>query len=196
MTECNIDIAIIEHSQIIYEGLSNILLKSDHHIRIYRFDGLQELSDFSGKEKLNVVIINPSYIFPGKKNFNAVKKNLSDTYWVGLLYSYFDRKIIELFDKTIDISDDPSDIRETISTLSTNDCNCLEEDKSEELSEREKDVVKELVNGLSNKEIAEKLFISTHTVASHRKNIVRKTGIKSLSGLTIYAITKEIISLD
>jgi DNA-binding CsgD family transcriptional regulator len=40
------------------------------------------------------------------------------------------------------------------------------------------------------------LNISIHTVISHRKNITEKTGIKSLSGLTIYAITKKIIPLD
>jgi DNA-binding NarL/FixJ family response regulator len=71
-------------------------------------------------------------------------------------------------------------------------------DKSqqEDLSEREIEVLSQLVKGLSNKEIADKLNISVHTVISHRKNITEKTGIKSLSGLTIYAITRKIIPLD
>jgi DNA-binding CsgD family transcriptional regulator len=53
-----------------------------------------------------------------------------------------------------------------------------------------------MVKGFANKEIADTLNISIHTVISHRKNITEKTGIKSLSGLTIYAITKKIIPLD
>ncbi|NCC98492.1 MAG: hypothetical protein EOL95_02150 [Bacteroidia bacterium] len=64
------------------------------------------------------------------------------------------------------------------------------------LSKREIDVLKYLIEGLSNKEVAEKLFLSTHTVVSHRKNICEKTGIKSLPGLTIYAILNGIINID
>jgi DNA-binding CsgD family transcriptional regulator len=50
--------------------------------------------------------------------------------------------------------------------------------------------------GLSNKEVADKLSISTHTVISHRKNISLKTGIKSLSGLTIFAVVKGLVDLN
>lgn len=55
------------------------------------------------------------------------------------------------------------------------------------LSEREKDVLALVAKGLSSKEIADKLNISLHTVNSHRKNIVKKTNIKSVAGLTMYA---------
>ncbi len=69
-------------------------------------------------------------------------------------------------------------------------------DESEELSEREKEVIVELVNGLSNKEIADKLFISVHTVISHRKNIARKLNIHSPAGLTIYAIVNKLVDIE
>jgi DNA-binding CsgD family transcriptional regulator len=69
----------------------------------------------------------------------------------------------------------------------------LNEDESEGLSNREIDVLKLVAYGYSNKEIAEKLFISTHTVMSHRKNITEKLGIKSISGLTVYAIINNYI---
>ncbi len=58
----------------------------------------------------------------------------------------------------------------------------------EGLTKREIDVLKLVALGFSNKEIADKLFISTHTVMSHRKNMTEKLGIKSISGLTVYAI--------
>jgi len=54
----------------------------------------------------------------------------------------------------------------------------------------------DVIAGNANKEIADKLNISTHTVISHRKNISQKTGIKSVSGLTIYAVVKNIITID
>ena len=65
-----------------------------------------------------------------------------------------------------------------------------------ELSVREKEVLKLVALGLSNKEIADQLFISVHTVISHRKNITEKLGIKSISGLTVYAILNKIIDPD
>lgn len=67
---------------------------------------------------------------------------------------------------------------------------------TEELSPREKAILKEVALGLTNKEIAEKTYISTHTVISHRKNITRKLGIKTVSGLTVYAILNNIIQMD
>ena len=68
--------------------------------------------------------------------------------------------------------------------------------ENEELSEREKDVLIQVVKGLSNKEIANVLCISTHTVISHRKNITRKLNIHSTAGLTIYAIVNKLVDLD
>ena len=65
-----------------------------------------------------------------------------------------------------------------------------------ELSEREIEILKDVALGLSNKEIADKNFISPHTVITHRKNITRKLGIKTVSGLTIYAIINKIISME
>ena len=64
------------------------------------------------------------------------------------------------------------------------------------LSERERDVLVQIVNGLSNKEIADVLCISTHTVITHRKNITRKLNIHSTAGLTIYAIVNKLVNLD
>ena len=65
---------------------------------------------------------------------------------------------------------------------------------TEELSSREIDVLQEIVRGSTNREIAEHLSISLNTVLSHRKNITAKLGIKTVSGLTFYAIMNGIIS--
>ena len=60
------------------------------------------------------------------------------------------------------------------------------------LSQREKDVLRLIARGYLNKEIANELFISINTVLSHRKNITAKLGIKSVSGLTFYAMMNDL----
>ena len=67
---------------------------------------------------------------------------------------------------------------------------------SESLSDREKDVIVALVQGMSNKEIAEHLCISVNTVITHRRNIARKLQIHSPAGLTIYAIVNGLIDIS
>ena len=66
-------------------------------------------------------------------------------------------------------------------------------ESKESISEREKEIIVCLVQGMSNKEIANHLFISVNTVITHRRNIVRKLQIHSLAGLTIYAIANNLI---
>ena len=62
-----------------------------------------------------------------------------------------------------------------------------------ELTKRETAVLIQLAQGKTNKEVAEALNVSVHTVISHRKNITRKTGIKSVAGLTVYAMLNNLI---
>ena len=64
------------------------------------------------------------------------------------------------------------------------------------LSDREKDVIISLVQGMSNKEIAYHLCISTNTVITHRRNIARKLQIHSPAGLTIYAIVNGLVDIS
>ncbi len=67
---------------------------------------------------------------------------------------------------------------------------------NETLSEREKDVVISLVQGMTNKEIADHLCISPNTVITHRRNIARKLQIHTPAGLTIYAIVNNLVDIS
>lgn len=67
---------------------------------------------------------------------------------------------------------------------------------SEPISDREREIIVCLVQGMSNKAIADKLFISVNTVMTHRRNIIRKLQIHSLAGLTIYAIVNGMIDIS
>lgn len=74
--------------------------------------------------------------------------------------------------------------------------NMLDSNGDIRLTPRECDIVRAIAKGLSNKEIAEALFLSVHTVTTHRRNISSKLGIHSASGMTLYALLHGLISLD
>ena len=65
-----------------------------------------------------------------------------------------------------------------------------------ELSSREKEILVCVAQGMLNKEIADKFSLSIYTVITHRKNITRKTGIKTVAGLTVYAILNNLIDIN
>lgn len=85
-----------------------------------------------------------------------------------------------------------SDVSQRISTMITGG----DEASQEALSEREKEIIVCVVQGMSNKEIADHLFISTNTVLTHRRNIARKLQIHSPAGLTIYAIVNNLVDIS
>jgi DNA-binding NarL/FixJ family response regulator len=62
------------------------------------------------------------------------------------------------------------------------------------ISEREMEIVRCVAEGLSNQEIAEKLFLSVHTVNTHRKNIMSKLGINNTAGLVMYAVRNQLVA--
>lgn len=193
MDKSRVNIAIIESSQIVWEGLSNLLLKSNSRFFVYRFGNIDELQRFLAKEKADVVIVNPSVIQNKECEFAKTKKNFPETDWIALVYSFYDKELLSKFDDSISVTDSLESIVSKISHSQNSNSNIPQ---SEDLTEREVEVLVLLTKGYSNKEIADKLNISVHTVISHRKNIVEKTDIKSLSGLTIYAISKKLITIE
>ena len=71
-----------------------------------------------------------------------------------------------------------------------------EKEKLETLSEREKEIIVCITKGMSNKEIADHLFLSVHTVITHRRNISSKLQIRSTAGLIIYAIANKLVCIE
>jgi len=189
-------IAIIEPSSIIYEGLVNILLKSEYHYQICRLENLEEFEQSGIKHNFDVVVLNPALVQQNPRSFIQLKRAHTPITWTALVYSFYDKEIIGLFDSVLQITDSAETIVNTLNKQARTASGGNEQPISEHITERETDVLIQLVHGLSNKEIADKLNISIHTVVSHRKNIIQKTGIKSQAGLTIYAISNKIITLD
>lgn len=187
---------MMELSPIITEGLLAILGKSNHHFYLVQSHTFEETEMQLMKNKAELVILNPSFIQNYQKSFFALKNQYKSVKWVGLQYCFYDSKMLAIFDAMVTISDTPETIVATI-LKSLSEENVQDQNVSQDiLSERETDVLKLLANGLTNKEIADKLNISTNTVITHRKNISQKTGIKSVSGLTIFAVVQQIVTID
>ncbi|MCD6201734.1 MAG: response regulator transcription factor [Bacteroidales bacterium] len=102
-----------------------------------------------------------------------------------------------LFRHSLDLSQPKSEILHSLVEITKNNFSPNKASvREEKLSEREKSILRFVALGYTNKEIAEKLFISMHTVITHRKNITRKLGIKTVSGLTVYAILNQLIDMN
>lgn len=98
----------------------------------------------------------------------------------------------EALPATIYFDSDEAEIEDAVLSI-IKEAKKIEASSDSQLSAREKEVLKELAGGKTNKEIAETLCISINTVITHRKNISGKLGIHSVSGLSLYAVMNGII---
>ncbi|MDR3327188.1 MAG: response regulator transcription factor [Prevotellaceae bacterium] len=187
----SIKIAIAEPSVVISRGLSTILKKiHGFHTDIFEISDFEALKKVSISQIPDILLINPTFLFvQGIQNFKKQYIN-NKTKFIALQTSLFSSFIIREFDEVITIFDDEEKIKQTITDLFELP------DREQEinaLSQREKEVVSEVVKGLTNKQIADKLYLSVHTVTTHRRNIAAKLQIHSTAGLTIYAISNKLI---
>jgi DNA-binding NarL/FixJ family response regulator len=187
-------VAIIEKSNIIKEGLTHLLKAHNVCSQIAKLDSIDDWFFIFKDEKPDLIIINPDRLKDMDLVKVRLKMDISDKIPViGLLYRYFDREVYSMFASTIYITDTEDII---LSKLRNRQKKEQDASTGEKLTDREKAVLKLLLKGMSNKEVADRLSISPHTVITHRKNIVEKTGIRSLSGLAIYAILNKITDMD
>lgn len=187
-----IQIGIIEPSPILVEGIESLLLKLPLRINIILIRDFEDMTSKNSLRNLDFLIINPAQLLNRVRQVKMFRFENPKIKWFGIIYNVFDKEILSNFDELITIDDNRDSILRKIQKHFRN----AEERNSNSLSDREIDVLKEIVRGHSNKEIADVLNISIHTVMSHRKNIMQKTGIKSQAGLTVYALTNNILNVD
>ena len=162
----NLKIAIAEPSVIIRSGLENLLKRlPGFRIQMVEIHSVESLFDSLRMHKPDVLIVNPA--LPGYFTLQHLKEEsgCAEMKCIALLYSVSDSVLLRSYDEQINIYDSPDEI------------------------------VVCVVKGMTNREIADRLFLSTHTVITHRRNIARKLQIHSASGLTIYAIVNKLVEL-
>jgi DNA-binding CsgD family transcriptional regulator len=189
-------IAIAEPSVIIRSGIT-VALKRIPGIRIQPVEiiSLDSLNNYLHGHKPDILIINPA--FWGHFDMARLKEETENPRLksLALLYSAVDVSLLRNYDDTVSLYDSVEQLKEKIERLFEPSAAEVPEDANS-LSVREKEIITCVVKGLTNKEIANELFLSTHTVISHRRNIARKLEIHSTAGLTIYAIVNKLVELD
>lgn len=192
-------VVIVEPAPVIQEGIKLFLERNPCFQITGCFSDLQSFENRLIKHDFHIVLLNPALVrFHRQYNIRTLFACNSDISVVAVVYQYVPAEMLRHFDGIIDIYEDGETIvRKLIKTIeAVPQKNSQPIIENIELSDREKDTLIALSKGLTNKEIADKLCISPHTVISHRKNIVRKTGIKTIAGLTLYALFNNLISQD
>lgn len=188
-------IAIAEKSVIIRTGVMATLNRLPNlTIQSIELSTPDALADCIRTKPIDILIVNP--FFGDFFDVESFKERISGKgiCVVGLVSSSIDPALLQKYDETISIFDTVSALEGKVKKLKKIDPD--EEDEQETLSQREKEIVVCVAQGMTNKEIADELFLSIHTVNTHRKNISKKLQIHSVSGLTIYAIVNKLVDLE
>lgn len=196
MKKTTTNILIIESSDILYEGLSHALTRADSSFHCARLNILEDMDKSIHHQHPDIVFLSPSQVLKREDEIRHLRACHENIILVGVMINMINQEALTLYDLTFSLYD-------TIGTIVKNLHKQMElhnekntKTKTDStLTKREIEILQELIQGLTSKEIAAKLNISIHTVITHRKNIILKTGIHSQSGLALYAISKHYASL-
>ena len=179
-------IAIAETSMIVRSGLA-LVLKRIQGLKILPIELVSEesLDECVRFHKPEILIVNPSFTgYFDVRKFKETPQN-AGVKCIALMCSVADQGVLRNYDESLTIYDDADTIREKLNRL----LNVPGEETEEELAGQE-------VLSSREKEIADALYLSAHTVITHRRNIARKLQIHSPAGLTIYAIVNKLVELQ
>lgn len=187
-------VLLIVPSKIVARGIEAVLSELGE----FRVEGI--LTDLSHSSELrlknmdaDVIIIDPVvFDYISRTSVRARMSEYSDAAIVALMTIPMEEEHQKQYDAVIGLNDDPVHVvRKLRDSLASRQDNPEIEDY--DLSAREKEILVCVAKGMLNKEIADHCNLSIHTVITHRKNITRKTGIKTVAGLTVYALLNNLI---
>ena len=181
-------ILLILPSVLLSRGLAQTLAASGE------FEAACILSDLSGSTSslhglhFDAVLADPSIFghqaMAGGKML--ITELTGDIPVVAVACSVLDESVRKHYDGVISLYDTPASVIKTLRDALSG--RVENRTGGSELSAREKEILVCVAQGMLSKEIADRLHLSIHTVITHRKNITRKTGIKTVAGLTVYAM--------
>lgn len=188
-------LAVAESSALLRKGVISILEgMPSPAVEIFEIDDMTQLGVRLRRHRPDLVIFNPAS--PGSATPRQLREQTGcdDLKCVVLQMTMLDEAVLRNFDGVISVCDSAEQIRSKIVSLF--DVRPVHDTRQEPLSPREREIVVCIVKGMTNKQIADCLCISAHTVITHRRNIAAKLQIHSAAGLTIYAIVNKLVELS
>lgn len=183
-------VAIVEPAEVVGEGIAEMLRRSAEAEVVVLCKAISEVLPRLRVGDIDMLLISVS-LTPQLDAFSE----LSGVTMVGIQSALADRDTLQRYASVVTLYTTAEELSNVIAEAANNASDNNYTD-SHELSERERDVLVLVARGYTNKEIATELNISPHTVISHRKNIVHKTGIRSVAGLTVYAVLNKLINSE
>ena len=186
-------ITVAEASAIIRSGILSLIRQLDiPRAELFEVDEPEQLRGSLGWQKPDVIIINPSFI--ASYPLQQIRKEANPGVRIVAIQTLLsDSSAYKLYDETISLYDGPEQVREKLARLTEDR---RDDKRHESLSQREKQVIACVIKGMTNKQIAEKLCLSTHTVITHRRNISAKLDIHSTAGFNIYDNVNKLEDID
>ena len=190
-------VAVADSSMIVRNGVIAVLKRlTDLYVKPVEVASPEALENCLHMDTPDILLVNPT--FGGWFNLDEFKADdvHSSVKCIAINCNITDTSILQNYDESITLYEDINSLRDKILRVLKiqEDAEVISE--TESLSMREKEIVAYVVKGLTNKEIAEKLYLSVHTVITHRRNIAKKLEIRSVAGLTIYAIVNKLVELN
>ncbi len=187
-------IIVVTNSFLFSSGIESLALELSGLLVEHVFSGSEKrLSQKIIDSKPEFVIIDPEAISDCLIPTLRELQNDRDIVTIGLINPNSSEKIISRFSNTLTTNGNKFQLTEQLQNIVGSES---AKPTSEQLiSKRETEILKYLVMGFTNQEVADKLFLSIHTVMTHRKKINRKLGIKTVSGLTVYALMNNIVDI-
>lgn len=183
-------IVLVEPSLILRSGMSYVLRRlTTFDVQVVETGETEQLEELIAEAAPDVLIINPS-LTDEEMLRELQQKSLR---LIAFQSALADARLMQRFDAVVSIYDTAEQIKEKLLQLHGSEAGGKEHDA---LSAREREIVVCVVKGMTNKQIAEKLCLSLHTVITHRRNIAGKLQIHSPAGLTIYAIVNKLVELN
>lgn len=188
--------AIIDRNTLESTALKDILWELFNHVEIYSYCSMDAFIRDSNRHFVHF-FVSSDMLFANSEEFETLK------HMTTVLTDEENSHITQSGYMILDITSSEEDIMSKLMNLQQlghyGKLHSGEDDATdtikEKLSEREKEVLRLMVKGLINKEIAKELNISTTTVIFHRNNLCDKLQTRSIGKLTIYAVLSGIISI-
>lgn len=188
-------VVIIEKNLLIQAGLESIISELPRLVILGFYTGDEpNLNVLLAKQDPDILFLNPQCLDVPVATFLNQIKGKTNPLIFGLLDDDAPESLKSPFADRLMFSDNKQQIQNKIQERGN--LNSDSHEKAQVLSSREITILKHVVLGLTNQEIADKLFLSVHTVMTHRKNINKKLGIKTVSGLMVYALMNQLVSME